>query len=121
MGSGSGGSASSLLHPPGSAGTGTHTSSPNSLAAPANAAFVDKIDPYKKGSLKRKQKKSQGSSRYRLTSDVELQQLPLLKGKVNLATCMTEQVTMPGEGRVCLLSSLVVLWVYLLSAYHECC
>lgn len=43
-------------------------------------AFVDKIDPFKKGSLKRKQKKSQGSSRYRLTSEVDLQPLPLLKG-----------------------------------------
>lgn len=43
--------------------------------------IVDKIDPFKKGSLKRKQKRSQGSSRYRLTSEIELQQLPLLKGK----------------------------------------
>ncbi|KAI2796008.1 hypothetical protein RDWZM_006989 [Blomia tropicalis] len=42
-------------------------------------AFVDKIDPFKKGSLKRKQKKSQGSSRYRISSEVELQSLPLLK------------------------------------------
>ncbi|GIY61564.1 hypothetical protein CDAR_519722 [Caerostris darwini] len=41
--------------------------------------FVDKIDPFKKGSLKRKPKKSQGSSRYRSTNDVELQALPLLK------------------------------------------
>ena len=47
---------------------------------PPSSGFVDKIDPFKKGSLKRKQRKSQGSSRYRLTSDVELQQLPLLKG-----------------------------------------
>ncbi|XP_035226247.1 uncharacterized protein LOC118198626 [Stegodyphus dumicola] len=43
--------------------------------------FVDKIDPFKKGSLKRKPKKSQGSSRYRSTNDVELQALPLLKDK----------------------------------------
>lgn len=43
-------------------------------------------DP-KKGSLKRKQKRSQGSSRYRLTSEVELQPLPLLKGKQNI-TCV---------------------------------
>jgi serine/threonine-protein phosphatase 2A regulatory subunit B' len=50
----------------------------HSLQAPPTA-FVDKIDPFKKGSLKRKQKKSQGSSRYRLTSEVELQPLPLLK------------------------------------------
>ncbi|RWS08391.1 serine/threonine-protein phosphatase 2A 56 kDa regulatory subunit epsilon-like isoform [Dinothrombium tinctorium] len=47
--------------------------------ATLHAGFVDKIDPFKKGSLKRKQKKSQGSSRYRISSDVELQQLPLLK------------------------------------------
>ncbi|GFR15312.1 uncharacterized protein TNCT_738712 [Trichonephila clavata] len=44
--------------------------------------FVDKIDPFKKGSLKRKPKKSQGSSRYRSTNDVELQALPLLKAYV---------------------------------------
>lgn len=48
---------------------------------PPSSGFVDKIDPFKKGSLKRKQKKSQGSSRYRLTSEVELQQLPSLKGQ----------------------------------------
>lgn len=48
--------------------------------ASLSPAFVDKIDPFKKNSLKRKQKKSQGSSRYRLTSDVDLQPLPLLKG-----------------------------------------
>ncbi|GBM58543.1 hypothetical protein AVEN_268615-1 [Araneus ventricosus] len=46
--------------------------------------FVDKIDPFKKGSLKRKPKKSQGSSRYRSTNDVELQALPLLKEVPNL-------------------------------------
>ncbi|KAI1282021.1 Serine/threonine-protein phosphatase 2A 56 kDa regulatory subunit alpha isoform [Halotydeus destructor] len=63
----------STLHPPGSHST------PNTLTPPTNTGFVDKIDPYKKGSLKRKQKRSQGSSRYRLTSEVELQQLPLLK------------------------------------------
>lgn len=45
----------------------------------SSATFVDKIDPFKKGSVKRKQKKSQGSSRYRSTNDVELQPLPLLK------------------------------------------
>ncbi|KAF7491762.1 Serine/threonine-protein phosphatase 2A 56 kDa regulatory subunit alpha isoform [Sarcoptes scabiei] len=43
------------------------------------APFVDKIDPFKKGSLKRKQKRSQGSSRYRTTSEIDLQPLPLLK------------------------------------------
>ncbi|CAK1550538.1 unnamed protein product [Leptosia nina] len=41
--------------------------------------FVDRIDPFAKRSLKKKTKKSQGSSRYRNTQDVELQALPLLK------------------------------------------
>ncbi|XP_064489026.1 serine/threonine-protein phosphatase 2A 56 kDa regulatory subunit epsilon isoform-like [Ornithodoros turicata] len=45
----------------------------------SSTTFVDKIDPFKKGSLKRKQRKSQGSSRYRSANDVELQPLPLLK------------------------------------------
>ncbi|KAG1672759.1 Serine/threonine-protein phosphatase 2A regulatory subunit alpha isoform [Nymphon striatum] len=45
----------------------------------STATFVDKIDPFAKRSLKKKQKKSQGSSRYRSTNDVELQQLPLLR------------------------------------------
>lgn len=52
--------------------------------ASLSPAFVDKIDPFKKGSLKRKQKKSQGSSRYRINNDVELQSLPLLKGNSQL-------------------------------------
>ena len=64
---------------PSASGGGAHQLDPNRLQAPSSG-FVDKIDPFKKGSLKRKQKKSQGSSRYRLTSEVELQQLPLLKG-----------------------------------------
>lgn len=59
----------------------------HSLQAPT--AFVDKIDPFKKGSLKRKQKKSQGSSRYRLTSEVDLQPLPLLKGMTLRSTRAT--------------------------------
>ena len=58
----------------------------HSLQAPT--AFVDKIDPFKKGSLKRKQKKSQGSSRYRLTSEVDLQPLPLLKGMQSIVNIM---------------------------------
>jgi len=41
--------------------------------------FVDKIDPYHKAALK-KQKKSDGSSRYRNKDVVELQMLPLIKG-----------------------------------------
>lgn len=44
------------------------------------SGFVDLLDPYKKSSLKQKQRKSQGSSRYCITSDVELHQLPYLKG-----------------------------------------
>ncbi|RWS31710.1 serine/threonine-protein phosphatase 2A 56 kDa regulatory subunit epsilon-like isoform [Leptotrombidium deliense] len=59
--------------------TSHHTPSSGATLHAPTAGFVDKIDPFKKGSLKRKQKKSQGSSRYRISSDVELQQLPLLK------------------------------------------
>lgn len=46
--------------------------------------IVDRIDPFAKRSLKKKTKKSQGSSRYRNSQDVELQPLPLLKGKWSL-------------------------------------
>nr|CAD7589307.1 unnamed protein product [Timema genevievae] len=41
--------------------------------------FVDRIDPFAKRSLKKKTKKSQGSSRYRNSADLELQVLALLK------------------------------------------
>ncbi|KAL5284723.1 PPP2R5B family protein [Megaselia abdita] len=41
--------------------------------------FVDRIDPFAKRSLKKKSKKSQGSSRYRNSQDAELQNLPALK------------------------------------------
>lgn len=44
------------------------------------ANFVDRIDPFAKRSLKKKTKRSQGSSRYRASNDVELHPLPLLKG-----------------------------------------
>lgn len=47
----------------------------------SSTTFVDRIDPFAKRSLKKKTKKSQGSSRYRNSQDVELQQLPLLKGE----------------------------------------
>lgn len=47
----------------------------------SSGTFVDKIDPFAKRSLKKKSKKSQGSSRYRTATDVELQQLQLLKGE----------------------------------------
>lgn len=46
----------------------------------SSTTFVDRIDPFAKRSLKKKSKKSQGSSRYRNSQDVELQQLPQLKG-----------------------------------------
>lgn len=49
----------------------------------SSGTFVDRIDPFAKRSLKKKTKKSQGSSRYRNTQDVELQALPLLKGGSN--------------------------------------
>jgi len=45
----------------------------------SSGTFVDRIDPFAKRSLKKKQKKSQGSSRYRTGGDVELTALPLLK------------------------------------------
>ena len=47
---------------------------------------MDRIDPFAKRSLKKKQKKSQGSSRYRTGGDVELTALPLLKGKKSVLT-----------------------------------
>lgn len=45
-------------------------------------AFVDRIDPFAKRSLKKKSKKPQGSSRYRTETDLELQPLALLKGRI---------------------------------------
>lgn len=47
----------------------------------SSGTFVDRIDPFAKRSLKKKSRKSQGSSRYRNSQDVELQQLPPLKGE----------------------------------------
>ena len=73
---------------PGAPGSGTSSLLGDKLdptkLQPPSTGFVDKIDPFKKGSLKRKQKRSQGSSRYRLTSEVELQTLPSLKGVSSL-------------------------------------
>lgn len=64
---------------------GSAPSSGATASTGAAATFVDRIDPYTKISvLKRKTKRSQGSSsssRYRTCSDVELQPLPLLKGE----------------------------------------
>ncbi len=62
----------------GALGAGGGTSSTSTAGG---GTFVDRIDPFAKRSLKKKQKKSQGSSRYRTGGDVELQALPLLKGK----------------------------------------
>ncbi|VVC31034.1 Protein phosphatase 2A, regulatory B subunit, B56,Armadillo-type fold,Armadillo-like helical [Cinara cedri] len=59
------------------------TASSGTTSTGAAATFVDRIDPFTKiAVLKRKTKRSQGSSsssRYRTCSDVELQPLPLLK------------------------------------------
>lgn len=54
---------------------------PASSSNMSSGTFVDRIDPFAKRSLKKKSKKSQGSSRYRNSQDVELQQLPALKGE----------------------------------------
>jgi len=61
-----------------------NSGSNNSGGASGGGTFVDRIDPFAKRSMKKKQKKSQGSSRYRTGGDVELQALPLLKGEGNL-------------------------------------
>lgn len=53
----------------------------------SSGTFVDRIDPFAKRSLKKKSRKSQGSSRYRNSQDVELQQLPPLKGKLIDSSC----------------------------------
>ncbi|CAG7823684.1 unnamed protein product [Allacma fusca] len=50
------------------------------MAATANNTFVDRIDPFAKRSLKKKQKKSQGSSRYHQANEADLVPLPLFKG-----------------------------------------
>lgn len=51
-----------------------------SMAATTNNTFVDRIDPFAKRSLKKKQKKSQGSSRYHQANEADLAPLPLFKG-----------------------------------------
>lgn len=52
----------------------------------SSGTFVDRIDPFAKRSMKKKTKKSQGSSRYRNSTDLELQQLPMFKGEFILCT-----------------------------------
>lgn len=56
----------------------------------SSGTFVDRIDPFAKRSLKKKSRKSQGSSRYRNSQDVELQQLPPLK--VDLSSMEQEEL-----------------------------
>jgi hypothetical protein len=68
----------------GSSGHGT------SFKPPSSSAFVDLLDPFKKAPLKQK-KKSQGSSRYRLNTEQEFQQLPLFKGNDHLAVCSSSR------------------------------
>jgi hypothetical protein len=64
------------------AGSGGGGAGANAGGGGTSGTFIDKIDPFKhQRSLKKKQKKSQGSSRYRTGGDAELQALPLLKGK----------------------------------------
>jgi hypothetical protein len=73
-------SSSSATSPPSSAG-GSGGVGGGAAGGAAGGNFVDRIDPFAKRSMKKKQKKSQGSSRYRTGGDVELQALPLLKGE----------------------------------------
>lgn len=65
----------------GAAAAGAGVGDEGAAAKMSSGTFVDRIDPFAKRSLKKKSKKSQGSSRYRNSQDVELQQLPALKGK----------------------------------------
>jgi len=72
--------------------TASTTSGGTTASTGATTTFVDRIDPFTKISvLKRKTKRSQGSSsssRYRTCSDVELQPLPLLKGEFQFFTIL---------------------------------
>ncbi len=71
----------------GAAGSGAGAGGAGSGSGSGSGAgtFIDKIDPFKhQRSLKKKQKKSQGSSRYRTGGDQELQALPLLKGRKHI-------------------------------------
>ena len=45
----------------------------------ASGTIVDLLDPFGKRSLKKKQKRSQGSYRYKTGGDFELTALPLLR------------------------------------------
>lgn len=59
-----------------------HSENPNStMATTTTNTFVDRIDPFAKRSLKKKQKKSQGSSRYHQNNEADLLPLPSFKGK----------------------------------------
>ena len=68
-----------------------------SLKMSSSGTFVDRIDPFAKRSLKKKQKKSQGSSRYRTGGDVELTALPLLKGQLVSLIYLIEFVLLKSE------------------------
>ena len=62
------------------------------MSSTGSGTFVDRIDPFAKKSLKKKQKKSQGSSRYRTGGDVELTALPLLKGRQAMNAQQAENI-----------------------------
>lgn len=55
----------------------------STMATTTSNTFVDRIDPFAKRSLKKKQKKSQGSSRYHQANEADLVPLPLFKGIAN--------------------------------------
>lgn len=81
------------------------------IAKMSSGTFVDRIDPFAKRSLKKKTKKSQGSSRYRNTQDVELQALPLLKGDYILH--LPRSHLQNTYWRHCSLTRLLLLQLYL--------
>ncbi|KAL0266946.1 UNVERIFIED_CONTAM: hypothetical protein PYX00_009350 [Menopon gallinae] len=45
----------------------------------STSSIVDRIDPFGRRNLKKKTRKAQDSSRYRVTADIEIEQLPPLK------------------------------------------
>ncbi|KRX86714.1 Serine/threonine-protein phosphatase 2A 56 kDa regulatory subunit alpha isoform [Trichinella pseudospiralis] len=71
-----------MTTPSSNASSSNASTTNNKLSAPSSPTS-DKVDPFvRRGSLKRKQKKLQGSSRYKMNGENELEQLPLLKGVV---------------------------------------
>ncbi|KRY88809.1 Serine/threonine-protein phosphatase 2A 56 kDa regulatory subunit alpha isoform [Trichinella pseudospiralis] len=68
-----------MTTPSSNASSSNASTTNNKLSAPSSPTS-DKVDPFvRRGSLKRKQKKLQGSSRYKMNGENELEQLPLLK------------------------------------------